>query len=166
MQEDSVTLQGIRRTAIWPALKLLPEGLGGERAEVILLAIGLQESGFEHRRPAFGPQRGFWRAAPVSGMVGAVLRHPAGAGLAVEVCDARRVPPIDERIHAALEHDDVLAAAFARLLLHIEGERPPPLGDVAEAWSLYCRAWRPAAPQRQAWDRNYAQAMDALAASA
>lgn len=156
-------LQEIRRTAIEPALRLLPEGMGGARAEVMLLAIGLQESGFVQRRPDIGPERGFWRARPDDDMVGIVLRHPFSAPLAVAACDARRVPPIEERVFAALEHDDVLAAAFARLLLHSEGERLPPVGEVADAWTLYCRIWRPAQEQRQSWDRSYALAMDALA---
>ncbi|MCY1450058.1 hypothetical protein D9M71_668390 [compost metagenome] len=131
-------LQTILRTAIEPALRLLPGGLGGERAEVMLLAIGLQESGFDRRRPRIGPARGFWRAAPVGGMVGAVLRHPASAAL---------------------------AAVLARLLLHIEGERLPPVGEVADARALYCQAWRPAETRRQEWDGSYARAMDAMAAS-
>ncbi|MFZ6045996.1 hypothetical protein ACFW0H_07720 [Pseudomonas sp. CR3202] len=154
----------IRRTILEPALAMLPPGLGGARAEVMLLAIGLQESGFKHRRPAIGPERGYWRFDPDDDNVGAVLRHPATAALAVAVCDEQQVPPIEERVFTALEHDDLLSAVFVRLRLHIEGERLPPVGDVGDAWSLYCRAWRPAELIRRKWDRSYARAMDALSA--
>ncbi|MNR60078.1 hypothetical protein D3C85_1814820 [compost metagenome] len=86
--------------------------------------------------------------------------------MAVEVCDRQQVPPIEERVFAALEHDDLLSAVFVRLRLHIEGERLPPVGEVGDAWNLYCRAWRPQEPDRRHWGRSYAQAMDALGATA
>lgn len=159
-------LEMICRSVIAPALALLPPGLGGVRAEVMLLAIGQQESGFQKRRPDLGPERGYWRSCPDDDQVGAVLRHPATAALAVAACDTRQVPPIEERVFTALEHDDLLSAVFARLRLHIEGERLPPLGEVGDAWSLYCSAWRPAEPDRPRWDQSYARAMDALNALA
>ena len=43
-----------------PAAKLLP-GMDSAKARVMLLAIGLQESRFEHRRQIGGPARGFWQ---------------------------------------------------------------------------------------------------------
>lgn len=44
-----------------PALKLLPS-MDSVRARMMLLAIGLQESRFEHRRQlGNGPARGFWQ---------------------------------------------------------------------------------------------------------
>ncbi|MFC5694160.1 hypothetical protein ACFPU0_01140 [Pseudomonas sp. GCM10022186] len=156
----------IRRTVLEPALAMLPPALGGARAEVMLLAIGLQESGFHDRRPVSGPERGYWRVDPDDDSLGAVLRHPATAAMAVEVCDRQQVPPIEERVFAALEHDDLLSAVFVRLRLHIEGERLPPVGEVGDAWNLYCRAWRPQEPDRRHWGRSYAQAMDALGATA
>lgn len=157
-----MNLEKIRRIIIEPALDLLPPGLGGNRAELMLLAIGLEESDFLERRPASGPERGFWRMGPEDDIVGAVLRHPGTAPLAVAACDLRSVPPIEERVFAELEHDDLLAAVFARLRLHVEGERLPAVGEVAEAWDLYCRAWCPATRDRRGWDRHYARAMDAL----
>ena len=50
-------LQKIRRSAIAPALALLPAKMSGAKAEVMLLAIGIQESRFEHRKQ-------IWRAGP------------------------------------------------------------------------------------------------------
>lgn len=70
----------------------------------------------------------------------------------------------DERVYVALEHDNVLAAILARLYLHIEGERLPLVGEVTDAWVLYCQTWRPVETRRQEWDGSYARAMDAISA--
>ena len=48
---------------------------------------------------------------------------------------------------AALEHDDVLAAAFGRLLLWTDPRAPPAVGDESGAWALYLRCWRPGKPR-------------------
>src|SRR3546814_4167946 len=63
------TLAAMTKSSIKPALKLLPKQMDSREARVLLLAIGLQESGFEHRwqvidrrRPnRKGPARGFWQ---------------------------------------------------------------------------------------------------------
>lgn len=158
-----MTLNEIRRKAIAPALALLPARLSSPQAEVMLLAIGLQESRFEHRRQIGGPARSFWQAEQGGGMVHGVLRHPSTRELAVSVCDARRVPPIDERVYAAVEHDDVLAAALARLLLWTDPARLPALGASDKAWDLYLRTWRPGRPHRHTWDALYARALTEVA---
>ena len=48
-------LSDVRRTAIEPALLLLPARMESPQAVVMLLAIGLQESRFTHRRQIGGP---------------------------------------------------------------------------------------------------------------
>ncbi len=154
-----MTLNEIRRAAIGPALSLLPKPMTSPQAEVMLLAIGLQESRFTNRRQIRGPARSFWQAELGGGMVHGVLRHPATRDLAVAVCDARGVPPLNERVYAAIEHDDVLAAALARLLLWTDPARLPALGEAAQAWDLYLRTWRPGKPHRHTWNSLYAQAL-------
>jgi hypothetical protein len=164
-----MTLPEIRRQAIGPALKLLPAKMSSPEAELMLLAIGLQESRFVHRRQIKGPARSFWQAELGGGMVHGVLRHHLTGRLAVAVCDARGVPPINEDVYAAIEFDDVLAAALARLLLWSDPGRLPIKGDVDGAWQLYLRTWRPGAHSRGSeaqkwslrdkWARNYADAM-------
>ncbi|MCY1304658.1 hypothetical protein D9M70_544190 [compost metagenome] len=155
-----MTLNEVRRKAIAPALSLLPARMKSPEAEVMLLAIGLQESRFEDRRQIRGPARSFWQAEQGGGMVHGVLRHPATRELAVAVCDARHVPPINERVYTAIEHDDVLAAALARLLLWTDPARLPALGAASQAWDLYLQTWRPGKPHRQTWDALYAQALE------
>ncbi len=155
-------LQQIRASAIAPALKLLPAKMSGRRAELMLLSIGLQESRLIHRRQIGGPARGLWQFEKGGGVRG-VLEHPATQTLARSVCQARGVPATDAAVYTALEHDDVLAAAFARLLLWADPEPLPAVGEVQRAWALYLRTWRPGKPHRQTWDALYAQTMEEVA---
>ncbi|SFB58837.1 hypothetical protein [Azotobacter beijerinckii] len=157
-----MTLSVIRTAAIAPAFALLPEKMSGLRAEIQLLAIGLQESGFIHRRQIGGPARGFWQFE--LGGVRGVLLHPQSRPHALAVCEARGIDPIESAVYAELEHDDVLAAAFARLLLWTDPARLPAVGEVGAAWDLYLRTWRPGKPRRDSWDALYAQAMEEVPA--
>ncbi|GAB3463772.1 hypothetical protein [Azotobacter salinestris] len=158
-------LSEIRAAAIAPALSLLPARMNSPQAEAMLLAIGLQESGLIHRRQIGGPARGVWQFEQGGGVTG-VLRHPASAGYARGVCTARKVSPEPGIVWAELEHDDILAAAFARLLLWTDPALLPAVGEVGASWDLYLRTWRPGKPHRSRWDSCYAQAMDALEATA
>lgn len=160
-----MTLAEIRRSAIEPALLLLPAIMTSPQAEVMLLAIGLQESRFIHRRQIGGPARSFWQAERGGGMVHGILRHALTRDIAVQVCDARGVRPVDEHVYSAIEHDDVLAAALARLLLWTDPGKLPALGECARAWDLYLRTWRPGKPHRKTWDALYAQALEAVQCS-
>ncbi|MFB8829040.1 hypothetical protein ACE0DR_05925 [Azotobacter sp. CWF10] len=154
-------LSEIRAAAIAPALALLPARMNSPRAEVLLLAIGLQESGLTHRQQIDGPARGLWQFEQGGGVRG-VLQHPLSRPHALTICDARGVFPAAPAVYAALEHDDILAAAFARLLLWTDPAPLPAVGEVGAAWDLYLRTWRPGKPHRNRWDSCYAQAMDAL----
>lgn len=165
-----MTLSEIRAQAIAPALALLPAKMTSPQAEVMLLAIGLQESRFVHRRQIKGPARSFWQAEKGGGMVHGVARHHLTEFLALAVADARGVAPItDDQVYTAIEHDDVLAAALARLLLWTDPARLPLEHDVDGAWQLYLRTWRPGAHSRGTqqqkdelrakWGRNYAAAV-------
>lgn len=156
-------LNHIREQAIAPALALLPARMSSPSAEIMLLAIGLQESRFTHRRQVGGPARGFWQFE-LGGGVRGVMRHPVTAEHARALCQARGVPATEGKVYAALEHDDVLAAGFARLLLWSDPARLPAVGEVAAGWDLYMRTWRPGRPHRRTWDALYAQAMDEVAA--
>ena len=151
----------LRNGPLAEALLLLPAKMTSPQAEVLLLAIGLQESRFKHRRQIGGPARGWWQFERGGGVAG-VLRHPASREHAVRVCDARGVAPVPEQIYQRLEHDDVLAAAFARLLLYTDPARLPAVGEVNASWDLYMRTWRPGRPHRHTWDVLYAQAMEAV----
>lgn len=151
-------LSFIRRSGIEPALLLLPAKMTSPAAELMLLAIGLQESRFTHRRQINGPARGFWQFEQGGGVRG-VLTHPLTREHARRICRERGVPASASAVHAAIEHDDVLAAVFARLLLWSDPFPLPEPGKSEAAWQLYLRTWRPGKPHRQTWDALYAQAL-------
>ena len=171
-------LKTIVRTAVNPALALLPAKMDTPAARVQMLATGLQESRFVDRRqlvgspprPA-GPAKSFWQAERGGGMVHGVRLHAATSAAAAHLYQVRGVPARDAAIWDAIEHDDVLAAGLARLLLWSDPGRLPKVGDADGAWSLYLRTWRPGAyergtPEKRAalrrkWAGNYAQALAA-----
>lgn len=161
-------LKHIQEQAIQPALALLPARMKSPKAEVMLLAIGLQESRFQHRRQLVGnpprptgPAKSFWQAEQGGGMVHGLLRyHDARVrDIATGLCVVRGVSPDTLSVWNAIEHDDVLAAGLARLLLWTDPQRLPAIGDAQGAWDLYLRTWRPGKPHRRTWDAFYAQAM-------
>lgn len=153
-----MTLKEIIGGAVDPALALLPAKMDTPAARVMLLAIGLQESRFLHRRQIGGPARGFWQFERGGGVRG-VLTHPASRDHAYRVCAARGVDPVAAAVYPALEADDVLAAAFARLLMWTDAWRLPAVGDAQGGWELYIRTWRPGKPHPGTWQALYAQAV-------
>ena len=153
-----MTLSEIRERAIAPALALLPARRSSPQAEIMLLAIGLQESNLTHRRQIGGPARGLWQFERGGGVAG-VLRHAASRDYALLACDIRGVQPVADQVYQQLEHDDVLAAAFARLLLWTDPHALPAEHDPEGAWQLYLRTWRPGKPHPATWAALYEQAL-------
>lgn len=156
------------RDALAPALALLPAAMDTPEARVMLLAIGLQESRLVHRRQLVGnpprpvgPAKGLWQFERGGGCKG-VVEHPASRYWMAKACAARGVQFTATALWNALEHDDVLAAAAARLLLFTDPRRLPHVGDEREAWNLYMRTWRPGKPHRATWPSLYAQALAAV----
>jgi hypothetical protein len=167
-----MNLHEIFTSAIEPAFQLLPEPMASHQARVMLLAIGLQESRFEHRFQvvqglpgAKGPARGFWQFEQGGGCAG-VLRHAASRYWMHSVCKARGCEPTPKALWLAIENDDVLAAAAARLLLFTDPKRLPPIGDADGAWQLYTRVWRPGKPHPSTWPDLYARAVGAVQSTA
>lgn len=151
------------RQAVDEALGLLPNAMDTADARVMIYAIGLQESRFQHRRQLVkkagelvpeGPAKGFWQFERGGGCRG-VLEHWASRDLARTLCVAHGVHATPQALWDALEHNDVLAASIARLLLWTD---PKPLPKRNEAgaeeagWAYYLRTWRPGA-----WTRGNAQ---------
>lgn len=153
--------------AIDEGLSLLPAEMDSREARVAVVAIGLQESRLTQRRqmvgnpprPA-GPAKGLWQFERFGGCRG-VVDHPASRYWMSRVCRARSVTFTATAVWNAIETDDVLAAAAARLLLFTDPRRLAALGDEREAWNLYMRTWRPGKPHRATWGDCYAQAMNA-----
>ncbi|UXY51647.1 hypothetical protein [Pseudomonas tohonis] len=160
-----MTLDSLCRLVIEPALALLPDEMNSPEAQLMLLAIALQESGLEKRPLAEGGPHSYWRSGSPDEMVHFVLRCPVTRDLAVTVCDARQVPPVDERVRAALEHDDVLAAAFARLLLWTDPALLPRIDEVDAGHDLYMRTWRTPDPRPELWPEHHARAAQVVRTS-
>lgn len=157
-----MTLQEIIDTAYLPAIELI--GVKDTpQARVMILTIGLQESRFQYRRQmGNGPATGFWQFEAGGGVKG-VLTHSASNNKADALCEARGVHPSTEKVWAALETDDVLAAGFARLLLLTDPRALPEVTNTQGAWDCYVRNWRPGKPHPQTWSDFHHQARELVA---
>lgn len=162
----------IVRGVIPNGLALLPSRMDTTAARVMLAAIQQQEDPQQRRRQwPTGPARGLWQFEQGGGVKG-VLTHKASRAYAIEACKARNVEPEPATVWKVLEHDDLLACAFARLLLWTDPASLPTPGYPAAAFQVYLRTWRPgawargSAEQRDAlrakWDKGYAKAMAAV----
>lgn len=138
------------------ALAMLPAKMDSPEARALLVAIGLQESRFTHRRQQLnGPAHGFWQFESAGGVHG-VLTHHATKPFIQPVLDALRYEPSD--CYYAIRDNDILACVFARLLLF---SHPAPLPrEAAAAWDYYLATWRPGKPRRDTWDGFFIQALN------
>jgi len=156
-----------------------PRNWNTPESQQLLLTISGQEADFHHRwqvfdlaRPfAMGAARGLWQFERGGALKG-VLEHARTRTMAAEVCRRRGVTLTIDAAYRALHADDILAAAFARLLCWSSPRALPAIGDVEGAWQFYLREWRPGAywnkgvtdRQRQAlrakWERYYAVALE------
>lgn len=141
---------------------LLPPTLDTKWARVNQAAIGFQESDGYHTRMQYagGPARSYWQFE-IGGIRG-VMTHAASIRLAIQVCDARGVEFNSTKIHAAMATDDVLGAAFARLLMLTDPFKLPE--NQADAWTMYAkRLWRPGKPHPEKWPKSWAFGLSVVA---
>lgn len=143
--------------ALLPALAILPDKMDSPEARAQVIAICLQESRLEHRRQIGGPARGFAQFE-LGGGVRGVLNHPATKTLIRNVLDELAYDHVADTSYHAIEHNDVLACCYARLLLWTLPQPLPGRGEADEAWEQYLEAWRPGKPHRQTWNGFYEQA--------
>lgn len=160
MQRDTL-LGPIWTNAVAPALALLPPSMGAPQAWHMIMAAGLQESGLCARCQmlaggARGPAHGLWQNE--IGGVRAVMGNPATSAHAATLAKARGVSFDAKVIWSAMEHDDVLAASFARLLLWADPKKLPERDDQDAGWQLYLDAWQPGQPRPQDWPANWQRA--------
>ncbi len=148
---------------ITPALELLPAKMTSLAATVMVLATHFQEDPEDlPQQMGGGPAHGFWQFERGGAVVG-VMTHPASHQHAVNVCAARGVRFQADDVYQALCTDNVLAAAFARLLLWTDPAAlpEPVLASGDDAWELYKRTWRPGKPGPDRWPGNWRKALDA-----
>lgn len=153
--------EAILEYAINPALALLPEKMTSDKAKVMLLAIGLQESRLTYRKQIGGPAHGFAQFESGGGVKG-VMTHSASMPHAKDICASMAVPFDRTAIYHGIVFNDVLAFGFARLLLYTDAKALPDVGDEQGAWDLYLRTWRPGRPHPQSWSELYTLAVKAV----
>lgn len=155
------------RQAVDQAFALLPKEMDVPLVRVLHAAIGYQESRYEHRRQVIsvlgelresGPACGYWQFEKGGGVKGVMQFGGKVQELAEKVCKARGVRWDREAVWLALVKDDVLAAAFARLLIYTDPHRLP--GTAQAGWEMYQRVWRPGKPHPATWARAYAFALE------
>lgn len=154
--------------ALPSAYRTLPARFTSAHATAMLLAIGLQESGFRHRRQINGPARGFWQFERGGGVRG-ILTHDKTRPLldrALRELKFDAAIGLEAACHNLIEVNDVVAAVFARLLLSTVLQRLPQRGEAQLAWEQYVEAWRPGKPHRDTWDAYYEHAWSLVAARA
>ena len=141
------------KDAVNESYKLLPIKMDSPFARVNQAAIGQQESGYLVRRQyGNGPARGYWQFEEGGGVRG-VMEHKSTSELARSVCNARGVPFVRRTVWEALETDDVLAAAFCRLLMWTDSGKLPV--SESEGWAMYMRTWRPGKPHIDKWPASW-----------
>jgi hypothetical protein len=148
------------------AASLLPPEMDRPPAWRLLAAIGMQESAFTYRRQIaaerggerlYGPARG-WFQFEMGGVEG-VLEHKASREHAANVLDTLGYPLANARdVHLAIEHNDVLAACWARLLLWTDPRALPTVEKPNDGWLIYLATWRPGKARPEKWQANYAAA--------
>jgi hypothetical protein len=153
-------IEQVQRFVIPAAYALLPAPMASREATAMLLAIGLQESKFKHRKQVGGPARGFWQFEQGGGIAG-VLRHHATAPhirrvLRSQCYDSMTDAP--KACHLLVTDNDVIAAAFARLLLWTTPGKLPTKQEREYGWQIYLEGWRPGKPHRETWDAYFASA--------
>ena len=148
----------IRSHILPAALSILPPRMDTPDARRMVLAIGLQESRFEHRRQISGPARGFFQFEH-GGVIGLIRHQATQPHLQAAVLSLKydaEMASDDIGLHAAIEHNDILACVLARLNLWW---LPAPLATTQDdGWNQYVSAWRPGRPHPESWGTCWAQA--------
>lgn len=153
------TIQYVHEHVLPAVFALLPTPLDTPEAQAMLLAIGIQESGFIHRRQVGGPAHGWWQFEKGGGVAG-VLSHGRTRPLLEPVLRVLRYDATETACYDALTHNDVLAGVFARLLLRTVPQPLPLRTEPDKGWQQYLSGWRPGKPYPEPWGRNFMTAWE------
>lgn len=148
-------------SAIVPALSELASGgiPDSPAARRFLIAIALQESNLSNRRQVGtggaenGPAVSWWQFEKGGGCRG-VLTHRLAADHMRFICNAYNVGQTEGELWQAMQFQDIVAAAAARLLIYTLPHKLPETAD--EGWAQYLEAWRPGKPHAESWAANWA----------
>lgn len=146
------------------SLSLLPQRMDSVEAKAMLITTAMQESRWDERRQIGGPARGFWQfeegTPETRGGVTGVLMHWASGPLIKSVLDRLDYDHRPKTSYIAIEHNDVLAFAYARCLLWTFPLKLPGREHINAAWEQYLETWRPGKPHRATWDAFYKRAWE------
>lgn len=145
------------RMVIRPTLQELSRydtrpGLDSHEAQVLLLAIAIQESALAHREQIRGPARSWWQIEPPT--ANDILSRYSPITPFV-----REVYPTSRRLNETITHNDNVACAIARGILRLQPGMLPAIGSVDAAWDYYIASWRPGRPRKEKWLENYTEAV-------
>jgi hypothetical protein len=156
---DTPAAAYVRAHVLPPAFSLLPASMDSREARAEVFACGWQESRFAARQQIGGPAKGLWQFEAHGGVKG-VLTHEATRGLVTVVWKRLGYVgyPTEYAAYVAIEHNDVLACCFARLLLWTLPQPMPPQGDGDAGYAAYLAAWRPGKPKPETWPDAWARA--------
>lgn len=150
------------RTAVEPALSILPARFDSREAHALLLTIALQETDLQARRQIPGGEALSHQQIQLDGLIG-ILKHPASAPAAAafihELDYSDLTPP---ELWRALEFDGVLAAGMARLNLYPDPAPLPRASEPHQGLSYYLRVWRPGIKRPEKWLGNWSRAWAAF----
>jgi len=124
-------------------------------AEVLLLTIAGQESGWNSRTQFGGPAHSYWQFDPDT--VTLLQNNPVTGPILNTVCEALDISQGD--IFTAMTWNDVLAMIMARLLLWANPNALPLAGNPTEAYGYYIATWEPGDPRPDSWPALYAEVM-------
>lgn len=156
-------LDYIRHVVYQATLLQLPARMDSHAARAMLTAIGMQESRLRHRRQQDnGPARGFWQFETAG--VRGVLQHGASRPYLLPILAAMHYDQEVTTSYAAVEHNDILACIYARLLLWTHTAPLPAKGEHEAAWQYYLSLWRPGRPHRDTWNPFFDRAWEVVTA--
>lgn len=148
---------------IVPTLTWLGPPYDSPEANLLLVAIGQQESAFKTRKQHGGPARGYWQFEQRGGCdefarVSSIQPFRNAARQLGFQTNA------DATYFAIGAGADQLACIMARGILWPDPEPLPARGDSSAAYVYYKRVWRPGKPSQVRWDASYATAMQVVPA--
>lgn len=157
------------------ALSLLPGRMDSPEARAEMLAIGLHESDFVARQqggtkktPGRGPAKSLWQFEETGGAA-ELLETPSTRAILTPICDILGYPRWTAAdLHEAMEHNDVLAAVMARLLLWKDPRSMALRHEAQKGYAIYLARWRPnpdaALKHSVDWPKNFRLAWEIVTA--
>ncbi|MGH8710125.1 MAG: hypothetical protein ACREVA_02220 [Burkholderiales bacterium] len=150
---SSDTIKYVAYQAIPSGLSLLPRLMNTSEARVMLLAIGLQESRFEHRVQA--ETKSYWQFTLKE--VHKIVKHsPSTTELVKDAVELLGYTFDVSTIYNKIEDNDTLAVVVARLLLYKSKRKLPVARDAVEGGKQYVELWQPGYSFKvDLWEANF-----------